>query len=68
MFALRMRISSIAAIPFMLAAGCSQAQTGGRPPAIQALETQGLTIIGEFDVEGGLRAFAGTAEERPIAV
>ncbi|WP_313388623.1 thiol:disulfide interchange protein DsbG [Achromobacter aegrifaciens] len=68
MFALRMRISSIAAIPLALAAGYSQAQTGARPPAIQALEAQGLTIVGEFDVEGGLRAFAGTAEDRPIAV
>ncbi|WP_454694673.1 thiol:disulfide interchange protein DsbG [Achromobacter aegrifaciens] len=68
MFALRMRFSSIAAIPLMLAAGYSQAQNGDWPPAIQALEAQGLTVIAEFEVEGGLRAFAGTAEEQPVAI
>lgn len=69
MLAPRLRLSSILAVSLILAAGCSQAENGERPPAVQALEMQGLNVIEEFEVSGGgLRAFAGTAGNRPIAV
>lgn len=68
MFELQMRFSSIAAIPLMLMAAHSQAGTGDRPMAVQALEAQGLTVIKEFDVGDGLRAFAGNIGDRPIAL
>lgn len=68
MFAVRKNLSSIAAIALMLVAGQSQAGKGTRPPVVQALEAQGLMVMQEFDVGGGLRAFAGTAGDRPVAV
>lgn len=52
----------------MLVAGCSQAENQGRPPVVNALEAQGLTIMQEFNVGDGLRAFAGVAGDQPVAV
>lgn len=52
-------------VTFIMMAGYAQADT---PPAVQALEAQGLTILEEFAVSGDLRAFAGVANGEPIAV
>lgn len=52
----------------MLIVGHSHAQSSDRPPAVKALEAQGLTVMQEFKVGGGLRAFAAAAEDRPVAV
>lgn len=41
------------AICFLLVSGCSQAQNSENPPAVRALEQQGLTIMKEFDAGGG---------------
>ncbi len=68
MFAQRSRFSFFAAIGLMSMAACSQAQDVDKPPALKALESQGLTIVHEFKVGGGLRAFAAVAGDRPIAV
>src|SRR5690606_7350490 len=65
----------IAAASLMLTAACSQAETPSPgepavdvPPSVNALEAQGLTILQEFEVDGGLRAFAATAGDQPVAV
>ena len=68
MFARRSRFSLLLAAGLMLAAGRSQAQTADLPPAVQALEKQGLTIVQEFKADGGIRAFAAAAGDRPVAV
>lgn len=68
MFPQRSRISFTAAASFMLIAAISQAQAADTPPAVKALEKQGLTVMQEFKVGGGLRAFAAVAGDRPIAV
>ena len=39
-----------------------------RPPVLKALEAQGLTVMQEFKVAGGLRGFAGAIQERPVAI
>lgn len=58
----------------LLAAACHQVQppaaapTGDVPPAVKALEDQGLTIMDEFEAGDGLRAFAAFTGERPIGV
>jgi len=52
----------------MLMAGYAQAKDAGRPAAVNALEEQGLTIMQEFEVNGDLRAYAGVASDRPVAV
>ena len=56
---------SVLPAALMLLAGYVQAET---PPAVQALEAQGLTIVEEFEVSGDLRAFAGVANGEPMAV
>lgn len=68
MFAQRSRISFLLAASLMLVAGCSQAESADKPPALKALEGQGLTVTQEFKVSGGLRAFAAVAGDRPVAV
>ncbi|MGY0798433.1 thiol:disulfide interchange protein DsbG [Lysobacter sp. A286] len=50
----------------LMVTGCSQAQE--RPAPIQALEAQGLEVIGEFDAPSGLSGYAGLAGQNPIAV
>lgn len=64
----RMLFSLIAAAPFMLMAGHAQAKDADRPAAVEALEEQGLTVMQEFEAGKGLRAFAGVAGDRPVAV
>ncbi len=68
MFSQRSPISFTAAASLMLIAATSQAQAADTPPAVKALEKQGLTVMQEFKVGGGLRAFAAVAGDRPIAV
>jgi thiol:disulfide interchange protein DsbG len=68
MSAQRSRISFLLAASLMLVAGCIQAGSADKPPALQALEGQGLTVMQEFKVGGGLRAFAALTGDRPIAV
>jgi len=38
-----------------------------RPDVIRSLEKQGITIVDEFPAGGGLRGFAGAAEQQPVA-
>jgi len=68
MFAQRSRISFLLAASLMWVTGCSQAESADQPPVLKALEGQGLTVMQEFKVEGGLRAFAAVAGDRPIAI
>lgn len=39
-----------------------------RPPALQALEKQGVTIVGTFPAPGGLTAWAGYIGQRPLSI
>lgn len=39
-----------------------------RPPAVQALEKQGVTIVGTFPAPGGLTAWAGYIGQRPLSL
>lgn len=68
MFPQRILRSFIAAAPLMLTAGHALAQEADRPAVIGAVEEQGLSIVQEFDAGANLRAFAGVAGDRPIAV
>lgn len=52
----------------LLMTGCSQAGTADQPPAITALEGQGLSIVKEFDAGAEVRAFAAVAGDQPVAV
>lgn len=45
-----------------------RAQAGELPQALTALQEQGLTIMDEFEVSGGLRGFAAVSADRPMAV
>lgn len=38
------------------------------PEVVSRLEQHGVDIVGEFQTPGGLRAFAGIAQQQPIAV
>lgn len=52
-----------------LAALCATASAGSdRPAALQALEKQGVTIVGTFPAPGGLTAWAAYAGQRPVAL
>lgn len=39
-----------------------------RPPALQALEKQGITVVGTFPAPGGLTAWAAYVGQRPFAL
>lgn len=65
MFSLR-KCPAFLAAGLLLAAGVSQAAE--RPPVLKTLEAQGLTIVQEFDAGSGLRGYAATAADRPMAV
>lgn len=47
---------------------CSRADSGDRPPVLDALEASGLSIVEEFPADDGLRGFAAVAGQQPIAV
>lgn len=68
MFAWRLRIRLLLVASLVSATGCSQAETTDQPPALKALEGQGLAVVQEFQVGGNLRAFAAVADDRPIAI
>lgn len=68
MFRQRSRLIAGVALSVMLMAGAGPAEGAERPAAVRALEAQGLTVMQEFEVGGGLRAFAGVVGDRPIAV
>ena len=52
----------------LLTAACSRADSGDRPPVLEALQGRGLEIVEEFDAGDGLRGFAGVAGQQPVAV
>lgn len=52
----------------LLAATATVAQAESLPPAIQALQRQGITIIGSFPSKTGLQAYAAMADGRPAAL
>ncbi|MFT3803627.1 MAG: thiol:disulfide interchange protein DsbG [Burkholderiaceae bacterium] len=61
-------IAGLALLP-----ACGRSQSPGKPSAevpaaVKALEGKGLTVMQEFEVGGGLRAFAAVAGDRPVAV
>ena len=64
----RSHIAFALSVGLMLMSGVSQADNGDRPQSLAALEAQGLTIVQEFEVSGDLRAFAGVAGDRPMAI
>lgn len=68
MFSQRRRSSFVAALAFLSAAGLAHAEDAGQPPVVKVLESRGLSITQEFKVDGGLRAFAGVANNQPVAV
>ena len=45
-----------------------EASATKKPPVIEAIEAQGLEVIGEFDAPSGLRGYAGVAGQQPVAV
>ncbi len=54
-------------------APAAQADAAGKPAAnkpavIEAIEAQGLEVLGEFDAPSGLRGYAGVAGQQPVAV
>ncbi|HWI83718.1 thiol:disulfide interchange protein DsbG [Ramlibacter sp.] len=50
-----------------LAACAAAASAQERPEALQALQSQGVTIVGTFPAPGGLTAWAGYAGQQPLA-
>lgn len=68
MFAKRSRASLVLSAGFMLLSACGWAAAAELPPALKALQDQGLTVMEEFKVGGGLRAYAAVAGDRPVAV
>lgn len=44
------------------------AASKSRPAVIDAVQSQGFEVYGEFEAPGGLRGFAGVAGQRPMAV
>lgn len=63
--ALRGLLTSVGVGAFAIA----HANEPDRPEVLDALQGQGLTVMGEFPLEGnGLRGFAAMAGQRPIAV
>lgn len=51
-----------------LALGAAPAHAADMPEAVTALQAKGLRVVQEFEVGGGLRAFAGVAGDVPVAV
>ncbi len=48
---------------------CSRAEGQKKKPAvIEAIEAQGLEVLGEFDAPSGLHGYAGVAAQQPVAV
>lgn len=52
----------------LIATACGHAGEEDRPPVLETLEAQGLTIVDEFEAGDGLRGFAAVAGQQPVAV
>lgn len=46
----------------------SLAQAADRPAGLKALEEQGLSVVGQFDAPGGLKAWGAYSGNRPLAI
>lgn len=73
------RLSAVALIASLLFAFLSpaaalansdgkKAEAKERPPILATIEKQGIKILGEMDLPGGLRAFAAKAGTQPLAI
>lgn len=51
-----------------LICAASPAQASDRPPALQLLEEQGFSVVGQFDAPGGLKAWGAYNGNRPLAI
>lgn len=58
----------IIALGTLLAATSGSADERPLPPALQALQAQGINIVQEFDTTDTLRAFAAAAGQQPLAI
>ena len=65
--ALRMARPGVLALALISATGLARAEDAAPPPVIKALESRGLMITKEFKAGDGLRAFAGVANNQPVA-
>jgi thiol:disulfide interchange protein DsbG len=70
---LRSHLPSLAASALALGviATAAAGATGGAvssPPALKALEAQGLTVVGTFQSPGGLTAWAAYSGQQPVAL
>ena len=63
----RLRLAA-PAIALCLTAASAAAATPPHPAALQALEKQGLTIVGTFPSPGGLTAYAAYTGQTPVAL
>lgn len=61
------RLRPVLGAASLLLAACVQAAPE-RPAALQALEKQGVTIVGTFPAPGGLTAWAAHVGQRPVAL
>ncbi|CAN5126514.1 thiol:disulfide interchange protein DsbG [soil metagenome] len=52
----------------LFAAAALAANAEALPPALQALQKQGVTIVGPFESRTGLKAYAATVSGRPAAL
>jgi len=64
-FSLWLRTFSASVCVFFAQAGAADAE---RPSVLNVLEAQGLRIVQEFEVGGGVRGFAAAAGQQPMAV
>jgi thiol:disulfide interchange protein DsbG len=51
-----------------LAASCASVAAQEHPPALRALESQGLKVVGTFAAPGGLTAWAAYSGRQPVAL
>src|SRR6478672_4421284 len=63
----RLRRASVLAL-FLAGASALASAAPERPAALQALEKQGVTIVGTFPAPGGLTAWAGYIGQRPLSL
>lgn len=68
---LRSRLPAFATLGAIAAAAIAAAAAmanPGRPAALQAIEKQGVTVVGTFPAPGGLTAWAGYVGQRPVSL
>lgn len=61
-------LAAVAAIAAAAAATSVVMAAPERPAALQALEKQGVTVVGTFPAPGGLTAWAGYIGQRPLSL